>query len=775
MKRIQRVIYQEIAPPAVIALAVLTFVVFSSEFGRLTELLIRKNADPLTVLKVALNLLPSILIFTFPISFLVGTLMGFSRLSAESEIVAMRAGGIGVFQILRPVLKVAAVVMVLTAALTFVLLPAGNWNLRLLRQEIGVRPVQSQLKPRVFNEDLPGKLLYVEDIQLPGGFWKGVFLADSSDGEKRIVLSRAGEALVTPDSRKLQLSFSEGSVYEFKEADPNKYSLSRFGTLNVTVELPEIEPVQLQPKRAKDKTPRELMADLGREPSDERRQSLVELQRRAALPLSPLIFAILGVTLGITSHRGGRGYGSIVSMVIAFTYYVLFATGSELANQGVLPIVVGVWGANLMMGAAAALALYAGRRGVTPAEVLSRGRLTGGVFRGSQRLASRAQAALKKALSGAGRVVWGLSGVRLRVARVIDLFMVRNFVFSLLPTLVICVTLFFVFTFFELIDDVFSNDIPFGTVFEYFFYLTPQVLMLLVPISVLIATLTTFGVLEKTFQIVAFKSCGISLYRLTAPVLAIAVLVSSGVYVFQDYILPFANQRQDSLRNTIKGRPVQTSYQPGRNWIFGERNRLYNYNYFDPERSLFAELSVYEIDIPGNRLLAHTYTHRAQWDRATQSWNLSDGWTRELTGENAGAEAFVQKSAQWSETPEYFGQEVKESSKMTYLELEDYIRELQKSGFELDHLKTELYKKLAFPLVSFIMVLLGIPFAFSIGKKGALYGVAAGVLLGIVYWGAFGVFGVLGSNGLLSPILAAWGPNLLFASGALILLLSVRT
>jgi len=113
--------------------------------------------------------------------------------------------------------------------------------------------------------------------------------------------------------------------------------------------------------------------------------------------------------------------------------------------------------------------------------------------------------------------------------------------------------------------------------------------------------------------------------------------------------------------------------------------------------------------------------------------------------------------------------------KMTYLELKDYIEGLQQGGFEVDHLKTELYTKLSFPFVSFIMPILGIPFAFTIGRKGALYGIAAGVLLGIFYWGAFGVFGVLGSNGLLSPLLAAWGPNLVFGAGGALLLSAVRT
>ena len=112
---------------------------------------------------------------------------------------------------------------------------------------------------------------------------------------------------------------------------------------------------------------------------------------------------------------------------------------------------------------------------------------------------------------------------------------------------------------------------------------------------------------------------------------------------------------------------------------------------------------------------------------------------------------------------------------MTYLELEEYIQYLHQGGFEVDHLRTDLHKKMAFPLVSLIMVILGIPFSFSMGRKGALYGIAAGVLIGIFYWGTFGVFGTLGANGLLSPLLAAWAPNILFAAVGTLLLSTVRT
>jgi len=775
-RKIHQVIYSEIIPPSLIALAVLTFVVFTREFGPLAELLIRKDADAVTVLGVIIALLPRILIFTVPFAFLIGTLIGFSRLSADSEVVAMRAGGVSIYQMLWPVLKVSFGVTASTFLLTFVLLPQGNWTVRQIQHQMGLRPVQSQIKPRVFNEDLPQVILYIEDQDLQSSAWKGVFLSDTGDsGEQRIILSSQAYPLFSSDAQRLQLHFEEGWIYTVNSESPEQDTLTRFQTLDVPVNFPAVQQITAASKRPREKNFYELWGGLEDADQEIRRRSSIELQKRIALPLSALIFAVLGVTLGAQTPRGMRGYGSIVGMVVVFLYYILFASGTKLAENGDLAVGWGVWGADLVLGVIALFTLRYSRiashvlRPIPNLEPLVRisryiGRLLESfrdTFRGFFRWIRNWSASLGK--------------IRLRLARVIDLYVTRIFMLYFLLTLGVCVSLFYLFTFFELIDDLFENSVPQVVFLDYFFYLFPHILMLLVPISLLIASLVTFGLLDKTNQVLALKSCGVSVYQIAVPVLVLALTISALIFVTQEYILPYANQRQDNLRNLIKGRPVQTYYQGGRSWIFGEENRLYNYNHFDSERGNFAELSIYQLDIAENRLYQHTYARSAVWNESDQNWQLYNGWERSFRDNELEYSTFDEKVSSMGEDPSYFEAEVKESSKMTYLELKDYIEGLQQGGFEVDHLKTELYTKLSFPFVSFVMPMLGIPFAFTIGRKGALYGIAVGVLLGILYWGAFGVFGVLGANGLLSPLLAAWGPNLLFGAGGALLLSAVKT
>ena len=289
LRRINRIIYQEVIPPGILAFVVLTFVVFSREFGRLTELLIKKNADGLTILQVVVYLLPSILVFTVPIAFLVGALIGFSRLSSESEIVAMRAGGVSLLQILTPVVKLGAGVSLLTLFLTLFVLPQGNWRLKLLREEIGVRPVRSQIKPRVFNEDFPGTLLYVHDVQVGSEVWSGVMLAHGKqEGRRQLILSRTGQIAVDPDGRQVQVFLEDGANYEFNENEPGKYSVSSFGSLGVAVDLPQTEPVDRRPRKPAEKSLQELLRDSSQAPGEVEFQSRVEIHRRIALAFAPV-------------------------------------------------------------------------------------------------------------------------------------------------------------------------------------------------------------------------------------------------------------------------------------------------------------------------------------------------------------------------------------------------------------------------------------------------------------------------------------------------------
>jgi len=369
------------------------------------------------------------------------------------------------------------------------------------------------------------------------------------------------------------------------------------------------------------------------------------------------------------------------------------------------------------------------------------------------------------------------SYLRFKFPKVLDSYISKGFFIYFLWSLITCGTLFVLLTLFDLLDDIIRNSISISSVMDYFVFLTPQILMIVIPMSVLLAILINFGILEKNSEVTAIKAGGWSLYRIAIPVLLIASALCLGLFLMQDYILPYANVRQESIRNIIKGRPPQTSSRMQRKWIIGESGRIYNYEYFDGNQDSFVNLNVYDTNLATVQILRRLYAARAHIDK-NGAWTLEDGWIRDYQSTEQGFRRIKAETMHFPEKAGYFKREIfqpKESSKRTYLELKNYIGYLKKTGYNAAELQVELHKKVSFPLSCLIMAVLGIPFSFSTGKKGAFFGIGLSIAIAISYWGISGVFEALGSYGLLIPILAAWAPNILFGAAGLALLLTIRT
>jgi LPS export ABC transporter permease LptG len=312
-------------------------------------------------------------------------------------------------------------------------------------------------------------------------------------------------------------------------------------------------------------------------------------------------------------------------------------------------------------------------------------------------------------------------------------------------------------------------------VLEYFIFLTPQILMMAFPMSVLLGVLINFGILEKNYEITAMKAGGLSLYRISVPIFILAGLFSVFLFYVQDYVLPTSNERQDQIWSSIKRRPPRTSMLK-RKWILGESGRIYNYEHFDEIQDSFVGLSVYETDLDGSRLLSVIRAARADIKK-DGTWTLADGWIRDYRAEN-GFKPFQEQSFLFPEKADYFKREIfqpTESSKMTYHELMSHINYLMKSGYNAVELQVELMKKLSFPLSCLVMALLAIPFSFIVGRRGAFFGIGASIAIAIAYLMSMGLFESMGTYGILTPFLAAWAPNIVFGAAGCWLLLSVRT
>ncbi|HEX8765053.1 MAG TPA: LptF/LptG family permease, partial [Candidatus Acidoferrum sp.] len=255
----------------------------------------------------------------------------------------------------------------------------------------------------------------------------------------------------------------------------------------------------------------------------------------------------------------------------------------------------------------------------------------------------------------------------------------------------------------------------------------------------------------------------ISLFRVAVPLLLAGLALAGTLVLLDDTYLPYANQRQDELHNQIKGRPPQTYTHPQR-WIFGEKSKIYNYDVFDPEQNLFGGLSVLELDPANFRLRRRIFATRARWSEAQHVWVLENGWIREFSGGSVTKfETFAAAAPpELSEPPSYFNREVRQAFQMNIGELGTYIDGLHRAGFDVATLMVQWHKKMAYPLMAPVSMLLAIPFAFLVGTRGAIGGVALGVGIGVAYWAIAALLEAMGGVGQLPPLLAGWSPDIVF-------------
>jgi LPS export ABC transporter permease LptG len=320
---------------------------------------------------------------------------------------------------------------------------------------------------------------------------------------------------------------------------------------------------------------------------------------------------------------------------------------------------------------------------------------------------------------------------------------------------------------------------------RYFYFATPQFVYYIIPISGLIATLVTVGLLTKNSELIVMRACGVSLYRSAVPLLFFALVGSGLLFGLEEQVLAGSNRRAEALRHVIRGFPAQTFDVLDRRWVIGSRGDIYHYAFFDPRGNRFGDFSVFHVDEKAWRLDVLTHAKdvalvdpRAGAGATEPTWRAQQGWVREFLADRlknpVKYEAFGERDLPL-EPPDYFKTDEPDAARMTYGQLKRYIVQLQASGFHVVPYLVALQRKIAFPFVTLIMTALAVPFAVTTGRRGALYGIGVGVVLAIVYWMMQSVFAAVGSGGMIAPTLAAWAPNILFIAVAVYLLLTVRT
>jgi lipopolysaccharide export system permease protein len=358
--------------------------------------------------------------------------------------------------------------------------------------------------------------------------------------------------------------------------------------------------------------------------------------------------------------------------------------------------------------------------------------------------------------------------------RIIQRYVVREYlkVFSL--TLSSLILIYVVILFFQKVDLVIKNKAPFYLIFEYLLYKVPEfTFQWTLPYSILLATLLTLGMFSRHSEITAMKAGGVSLYRITFPLLSIALLVSLFSFLGNEYLVPSTNRKVRYLLDVkVRGEKPTSFFKNYKIWYHSD-HRIFNIQLLDPQKKILKGFTLYQFD-DQFRCIERIDAREVKWTDG--KWWLYDGAVRDF--DESGSirmTPFGEMQYPLQEDWESFQTIERQSGNMSYTELRNYIRKIQGAGYDATRYLVALYSKYSYPLLNIIMVLIGVPFALKTGRSGGVaLSIGVSVMTGFAYGITFYIFLSLGKSGVLSPLLSSWTPTLLFGLAGIFTLMSVR-
>lgn len=345
----------------------------------------------------------------------------------------------------------------------------------------------------------------------------------------------------------------------------------------------------------------------------------------------------------------------------------------------------------------------------------------------------------------------------------IDRYVLRQFVFTALYSLVAITILFVAINMMDNLDDFLDRHATILMIASYYFYFIPEIMKLMTPVAMLLSALFTTGRLSTFNEMTALKSSGVSLYRFMIPIMVFAFLVSSISVYFNGWVVPYANKKKLQIARHYFQKDIQFI---SKNNIFIQdtKTRILSIGMFDDTRNVATQISIQDFD-PNDqtKMLARYDAQEMRWVPETKSWKLFNGTERQFTASGEVITPFTSHAiGALNFTPDDIRKKQEKPEEMNYTDLGEFIRNQQRAGHDVSRWLVDYYGKTAFPFASIIVVLFGIPFS-SVKRRSGL-GVEFGIAIGIsfLYMIFLHVSQAFGYNGDLHPLLTAWLANILF-------------
>jgi len=344
--RIHRYILKEISAPTILSLLIFTFVLLMGRIPRLTELVINKGVPALEIVRLFAYLMPTFFSITIPLSFLLGILLAFGRLSADSEFIAFKASGVSLYNLVKPVFILAVLFTILTAWLTTSVIPTSKAAFKTKLFQIASSSINASIRPGVFNGDFKGIVLYVRGMDEQSGIMRDVFISDEREGETpAIIVAKEGRFISDPHQYTITLRLNHGSIHRRPpKGDRITYQTINFNKYDINLNTGGQASSRKRHRSHSELSWSELNQAISKKQNTQKVYSLLaEKHERIVIAFAPLVLVLVGVPLGLQSQRSGKGAGFSLALLVFLVYYVLLSLAGNVAEHGILPAAVILW------------------------------------------------------------------------------------------------------------------------------------------------------------------------------------------------------------------------------------------------------------------------------------------------------------------------------------------------------------------------------------------------------------------------------------------------
>jgi lipopolysaccharide export LptBFGC system permease protein LptF len=749
-------VVRAILPYFLFAWILLSVILFVQQAARFSEIFFNPNLPAALVWQLTFALVPNVIAFTCPMAILVGVIIGLAKMQSDSELVAVRAAGIGNRQILLPV----TIIGVLLSAFAFLInwqgVPLAAQVVRKIALQTAIYKLESPIEPGVFNTEVRGFTIYVKSGDIFSGTWQDIFIfnEDAQSGTVRLITSKNGK--IDSDADDSELVLGEALVSTFSTKNPKQpFVFERVKNLRFVVQTKRRELIERLSKT--EETPEEMgLSELSvfarQKEGKERTEAEILLQRRVILSVAPLLFALLGASLVLRLNRGGRGFGIFLALASLVIFYMLALMGEQFARTGHIGVTTGSLFPVVVTLAVIVWLNFSTR--ISPAR------------RFTFFTELRENFSFKFDTNGRKRSFPNIA------SGILDFDIITNLLKYFALTIGFLTAIYMIFTAFELWK--FAGTIPggFALLVQYLVYLLPFIYLQIAPSCLMIATLATFVIKSRQNEIVTWTAAGQSIYRLLLPCFLLMIAVGFFNWQIQEKIAPKTNRAQDALRTQIRNRGV-LSVREGKFWIAAGQ-RIYSFETAaETQSGNVNNLYIFEFTENGESLRSFVKSEKAVW---------TDGKI-ELQGE--AQKTLWQGNSIETKKPEFAERFIAEDynpfkqiyTKPSHLSASETARRLADSESESEKrlYAAALEKKYTTIFLPFVITLFTAPFALSLSRKGKVVTVGYAVGIWLLFMGVTNAFDQFGLNGYVSPTIAVWSPLILFAILGGYLLTKVKT